>query len=79
MFHSNNIFDIILYAIVLLRFSKFSPSLVPGQKVHQELFAQKPISQLIDDGMKPNWGTGCQNLEQNWKIVLSHTLFHFQF
>ena len=26
-----------------------------------EIFAQKPISQLIDDGMKPNWGTGSQN------------------
>ena len=28
-----------------------------------EIFAQKPISQLIDDGMKPNWGTGIQNPE----------------
>ena len=28
-----------------------------------EIFAQKPISQLIDDGMKPNWGTGSQNPE----------------
>ena len=26
-------------------------------------FAQKSISQLIDDGMKPNWGTGSQNPE----------------
>jgi len=60
LFYSNNVFEIILYAIVLLR---FSPSLVSGQKVHQELFAQKPISQLIDDGMKPNWvtATGSQN------------------
>ena len=38
----------------------------------------KPISQLIDDGMKPNWGTGSQNLEKIGKS-LSHTLFHFQF
>ena len=44
-----------------------------------ESFAQKPKSQLIDDGIKPNWGTGCQNLEKNWKIILSHTLSHFQF
>ena len=31
-----------------------------------EIFAQKPTSQLIDDGMKPNWGTtstGSQNPE----------------
>ena len=28
-----------------------------------EIFAHKPISQLIDDGMKPNWGTGSQNPE----------------
>ena len=28
-----------------------------------EIFAQKTISQLINDGMKPNWGTGNQNLE----------------
>ena len=26
-----------------------------------ELFVQKPIIQLIDDGMKPNWGIGSQN------------------
>ena len=44
-----------------------------------EIFAHKPISQLIDDGIKPNWGTGSQNLERNWKIMLSHTLSHFQF
>ena len=25
------------------------------------IFAQKPIRQVIDDGMKPNWGTGSQN------------------
>ena len=35
------------------------------------IFAQKPISQQIDDGMKPNWGTGSQNLEKNLKIILS--------
>ena len=35
-------------------------------------------SQLIDDGMEPNLGTGSQNLEMNWKIILSHTLSHFQ-
>ena len=28
-----------------------------------EIFAEKPINQLIDDGMKPNWGTGSQNPE----------------
>ena len=28
-----------------------------------EIFAQKPISQLIDGVMKPNWGTGSQNTE----------------
>ena len=28
-----------------------------------EIFAQKPISQSIDDSMKPNWGTGSQNPE----------------
>ena len=28
-------------------------------------FAQRPIIQLIDDGMKPNWGTGSQNPEEN--------------
>ena len=44
-----------------------------------EIFAQKPINQLIEDGMNPNWGTGSQNLETNWKIILSHTLSHFQF
>ena len=46
-----------------------------------EIFAQQPISQLIDDDMKPNWGTGSQNLEKKWerKIILSHTLSHFQF
>jgi hypothetical protein len=44
-----------------------------------EMFAQKPISQLMDDGMKPNWGSGNQNLQENWKIILSHTLSHFQF
>ena len=27
------------------------------------IFARKPITQLIDDGMKPNWGTGSQNPE----------------
>ena len=26
-----------------------------------ETFARKPISQLIDDGIKPNRGTGSQN------------------
>ena len=26
-----------------------------------ESFAKKLISQLIDDGIKPNWGTGSQN------------------
>ena len=44
-----------------------------------EIFAQKPIIQLIDDGMKPNWGTVSQNLGKNWKIILSHTVSHFQF
>ena len=44
-----------------------------------ESFAQKPISQLIDDGVKPNCGTGSQTLENNWKIILFHTLSHFQF
>ena len=34
-----------------------------------EIFAQKPISQLIDDGMNPNWGTRSQNLETNWKKI----------
>ena len=28
-----------------------------------EIFAQKPINQLIDYGMKPNLGTRSQNLE----------------
>ena len=28
-----------------------------------EISAQKPISQLIDDNMKLNWGTGSQNPE----------------
>jgi len=28
-----------------------------------EAFAQKPVSQLIDDNMKPNWGTRSQNPE----------------
>ena len=28
-----------------------------------ESFAQKPIIQLINNGMKPNWGTGSQNPE----------------
>ena len=36
-----------------------------------EIFAHKPISQLIDDGMKPSWGTGSQNLE---KILENHTV-----
>ena len=36
-----------------------------------EIFAQKPISQLIDDGMIPNWGTGSQNLE---KKLENHTV-----
>ena len=44
-----------------------------------EIFAQKPISKLIDDGMKPNWGTGRQNPQQNAKIIFSQILFHFQF
>ena len=38
----------------------------------EEFFAQKPISQLIDDGMKLNWGTGSQNLEKNWKIIVPY-------
>ena len=29
--------------------------------------------------MKPNWGTGSQNPEENWKIILAHSLSHFQF
>ena len=33
-----------------------------------EIFAQKPISQLIEDGMKPNWSTGGQNLEKKLEI-----------
>ena len=40
-----------------------------------ESFAQKPINQLIDDGMKPNWGTGSQNLEKNLKFILSRNSF----
>ena len=28
-----------------------------------DIFAKKPISQLIDDGLKPNWSTGSQNPE----------------
>ena len=28
-----------------------------------EILAHKPISQLNDDDMKPNWGTGSQNPE----------------
>ena len=28
-----------------------------------EISAQKPISHLIDDNIKPNWGTGSQNPE----------------
>ena len=40
-----------------------------------EIFAQKPISQLIDDSTKSNWGTGSQNLKNNWKIILSHFQF----
>ena len=43
------------------------------------IFAKKPISQLFDNGMKPNLGTGSKSLERNWKIILSHTLSHFQF
>ena len=37
-----------------------------------EIFAQKPISQLIEDGMKPSWSTGrSQNLE---KKLENHTV-----
>ena len=36
-----------------------------------EIFAQKPINQLIDDGIKPNWGTWRQNPEANLKIILN--------
>ena len=28
-----------------------------------EIFAHKPISQLIDDGMKPNWDTVSQIIQ----------------
>ena len=34
---------------------------------------------LIDDGLKPNWGTGSQNLEINWKIILSHDPYSVPF
>ena len=44
-----------------------------------EIVAKKPISQLVEDCMKPNWGTGSQDLENIWKIILSHILSHFQF
>ena len=44
-----------------------------------DIFAPKTISQVIADGMKPNLGTGSKSLERNWKIILSHTLSHFQF
>ena len=44
-----------------------------------EIVAKKPISQLIEDCMKPNWGTGSQDLENICKIILSHTMSHFQF
>ena len=33
----------------------------------------------IDDGVKTNWGTGIQNLEKNYKIILSQSLSHFRF
>ena len=36
-----------------------------------EMFAQKPINQLIEDGMNPNWGTGSQNLEKKFE---NHTV-----
>ena len=40
-------------------------------------FDVRSIIQLIDDGMKPNWGAGTQNPEENLKIILSHSLSHF--
>ena len=42
-----------------------------------EIFAQRPISQLIDDGMKPNWGTEIQNPDENWKIIFFKVLTEF--
>ena len=47
-----------------------------------EIFAQKPISQLIDDGMKPNWGRAPLEVKIPNKIIKSYcpkTLSHFQF
>ena len=38
-------------------------------------FAQWPISQLTEDGMRPNWGTGSQNPRQNGKFISSHFQF----
>ena len=36
------------------------------------IFAPRPISQLIDDSMKLNWGsTGSQNPEENEKILIN--------
>ena len=40
-----------------------------------ETFAHKPISQLIDNGMKPNWGTESHNLEKNCDILKDWSLF----
>ena len=45
-----------------------------------EIFAQKPISQLIDDGMKQNWGTGSQILKklENHTVPYSVPLLVFE-
>ena len=37
-----------------------------------EIFAQKPIIQLIDDGMKPNWGTVYWEWELKSRINLQN-------
>ena len=39
------------------------------------IFNQRPINQLIDDGMKPNWSTGSQIIQDTWKIILSQILY----
>ena len=44
-----------------------------------ESFAQKSISQLIDDSMRPNWGTRSPNPEFIYKFISSKSLSHFQF
>ena len=60
----------------------FSPSKLTAEHFKIQTFSEHKFhklddSQLIDDGMKPNWDTGSQNLKENCVIVSLYLIPYF--